>query len=133
MVSSFWSLVPGVVNLGAIENRLVFGVDVSKKSLNSSSSNAEGDVFLLKRDIRCLSWEGLKKLGLFDILDEPSVVGGRKNLVLVGLGVVLPLGVVAPGVVVLNAGEFVSFAPVFAVVMLLNWAPIVGVGSVPIV
>lgn len=133
MVSSFWSLVPGVVNLGAIENRLDFGVDVSKKSLNSSSSNAEGDVFLLKRDIRCLSWEGLKKLGLFDILDEPSVVGGRKNLVLVGLGVVLPLGVVAPGVVVLNAGEFVSFAPVFAVVMLLNWAPIVGVGSVPIV
>lgn len=133
MVSSFWSLVPGVVNLGAIENRLDFGVDVSKKSLNSSSSNAEGDVFLLKRDIRCLSWEGLKKLGLFDILDEPSVVGGRKNLVLVGLGVVLPLGVVAPGVVVLNAGEFFSFAPVFAVVMLLNWAPIVGVGSVPIV
>ena len=133
MVSSFWSLVPGVVNLGAIENRLDFGVDVSKKSLNSSSSNAEGDVFLLKRDIRCLSWEGLKKLGLFDILDEPSVVGGRKNLVLVGLGVVLPLGVVAPGVVVLNAGEFVSFAPVFVVVMLLNWAPIVGVGSVPIV
>jgi len=133
LVSSFWSLVPGVVNLGAIENRLDFGVDVSKKSLNSSSSNAEGDVFLLKRDIRCLSWEGLKKLGLFDILDEPSVVGGRKNLVLVGLGVVLPLGVVAPGVVVLNAGEFVSFAPVFAVVMLLNWAPIVGVGSVPIV
>jgi len=133
LVSSFWSLVPGVVNLGAIENRLDFGVDVSKKSLNSSSSNAEGDVFLLKRDIRCLSWEGLKKLGLFDILDEPSVVGGRKNLVLVGLGVVLPLGVVAPGVVVLNAGEFVSFAPVFVVVMLLNWAPIVGVGSVPIV
>ena len=133
MVSSFWSLVPGVVNLGAIENRLDFGVDVSKKSLNSSSSNAEGDVFLLKRDIRCLSWEGLKKLGLFDILDEPSVVGGRKNLVLVGLGVVLPLGVVAPGVVVLNAGEFVSFAPVFVVVMLLNWAPIVGVGSVSIV
>ena len=55
MVSSFWSLVPGVVNLGAIENRLVFGVDVSKKSLNSSSSNALGDVFLLKRDILCLS------------------------------------------------------------------------------
>jgi len=114
LVSSFWSLVPGVVNLGAIENRLDFGVDVSKKSLNSSSRSADGDVFLLKRDCKRF------------LTDELSVVEGRENLVLVGLGVVLP------GVVVLNEGEFVSFAP-FAVVTPLNWAPIVGVGSVPIV
>lgn len=126
MVSSFWSLVPGVCNLGAIENRLVFGVDVSKKSLNSSSSKALGDVFLLKRDILCLSWDGLNKLGLFDLTDELSVVDGRKKLVLVGLGVVLP------GLVLPNSNTFVSFAS-FVVVMLLNWAPIVGVGSVPIV
>jgi len=123
LVSSFWSLVPAVVNLGAIENRLDFGVELSKKSLNSSSSNAAGDVFLLKRDIRCLSWEGLNKLGLFDLTEELSVVDGRKNLFLVGLGVVFA------GVVVLNEGKFVLFAP-FAVVTLL---PIVGVGSVPIV
>lgn len=133
MVSSFWSLVPGVVNLGAIENRLDFGVDVSKKSLNSSSSSADGEVFLLNRDIRCLSLDGLKKLGLFDLSDELSVAEGRKKLDLVGLGVVLPgLGVVFPGGVLPNSGTFVSFTS-FAVVMLLNWAPIVGVGSVPIV
>jgi len=126
LVSSFWSLVLGVVILGAIENRLDFGVELSKKSLNSSSSNADGDVFLLKRDILCLSWEGLNKLGLFDLTDELSVVEGLKNLFLVGLGVVFA------GVVVLTEGKFVSFAP-FAVVTLLNVAPIVGVGSVPIV
>jgi hypothetical protein len=85
LVSSFWSLVPGVVNLGAIENRLDFGVDVSKKSLNSSSSNADGEVFLLNRDIRCLSLDGLKKLGLFDLSDELSVAEGRKKLDLASL------------------------------------------------
>lgn len=126
MVSYFWSLFPGVVNLGAIEKRLDFGVEVSKISLNSSSSNAEGDVFLLKRDIRCLSWDGLNKLGLFDLTDELSVVEGRKKFVLVGLGVVLP------GVVLLNFGTGASLALV-SVVTLLNWVPIVGVGCVAIV
>ena len=82
----------------------------------------------------------MNKLGLFDLTDELSVVEGRKKLVLVGLGEVLVvlgellvgLGVVLPGVVLPNPSTVVSFAS-FTVVMLLNWAPIVGVGSVPIV
>ena len=80
----------GVVNLGEIENLLVFGVDVTNSSVNRFCSvvlvvvvGALGDVFLLNRadslSLALLSF-GLNRPGLKDFfVDELSVVDGRKE------------------------------------------------------
>ena len=77
----------GVVNLGEMENLLVFGVDVTNSSVNRFCSvvlvGALGDVFLLNRadslSLALLSF-GLNRPGLKDFfVDELSVVDGRKE------------------------------------------------------
>ena len=82
----------GVVNLGEIENLLVFGVDVTNSSVNRFclvvlvvvlDVGALGDVFLLNRadslSLALLSF-GLNRPGLKDFfVDELSVVDGRKE------------------------------------------------------
>ena len=82
--------IPGVVNLGDMENLLVFGVDVTNSSVNRFCSvvlvvvvGALGDVFLLNRadslSLALLSF-GLNRPGLKDFfVDELSVVDGRKE------------------------------------------------------
>ena len=114
----------GVVNLGAMENRLVLGVDVTNSSVNSLSRDVVlGEVTLLNSaDILSLFlWSGvLNKLGR--LLSELSVVRGRKFDFLKGLNLVWDFLVVSAWTV---EGGVVSVSSVSSLASVVVWSPFV--------